>query len=138
GVRGLLVLAALWLAAIVPAAAQQPNIPQFWDVKERLVRPDISGLPRVRFLTTIDFPPFNYIDSNGLLSGLHVDLARALCEELGILDRCQIQALPWAELEGALARGEGDAIIAGLAVSPESRGRYAFTRSYMRFPARFA
>ncbi len=130
-------LAAL-LATAAPAAAQQPTIPQFWDVKERLVRPDISSLPRVRFLTTTDFPPFNFIDANGLISGLHVDLARAMCIELAILDRCQIQAIPWEELEGALERNEGDAIIAGLAITTETRRKYAFTRSYLRFPARFA
>jgi polar amino acid transport system substrate-binding protein len=123
--------------APVSAQGQQPTIPQFWDAKERLVRPDISMLPRVRFLTTIDFPPFNYIDANGLITGLHVDLARAICTELGILDRCQIQALPWEELEGALERNEGDAIIAGLAITAETRRKYAFSRSYMRFPARF-
>lgn len=126
------------LVLIGAAGAQQPSIPQFWDVKERLVRPDISALPRVRFLTTIDFPPFNYIDANGLITGLHVDLARAICQELGILDRCQIQALPWEELEGALERKEGDAIIAGLAITAETRRKYAFSRAYMRFPARFA
>jgi polar amino acid transport system substrate-binding protein len=126
------------LGLIGQAHAQQPSIPQFWDVKERLVLPDISALPRVRFLTTIDFPPFNYIDANGLITGLHVDLARAICLELGILDRCQIQAIPWEELEGALERNEGDAIIAGLAITPETRRKYAFSRAYMRFPARFA
>jgi polar amino acid transport system substrate-binding protein len=128
----------LAMAAVLPAAAQQPSIPQFWDVKERLVRPDISSLPRVRFLTTTDFPPFNYIDANGLITGLHVDLARAICLELEILDRCQIQAIPWEELETALESNQGDAIVAGLAINAESRRKYAFTRSYLRFPARFA
>jgi len=127
----------LALMVAMPARADDPAIPQFWDVKERLIKPDISNFPRVRFLTTTDFPPFNYIDGNGLLSGLHVDLARAMCRTLGILDRCQIQALPWEELEAALKRKEGDALIAGLAVTPEKREEYAFTRSYLRFPARF-
>jgi polar amino acid transport system substrate-binding protein len=125
------------LAATAPARADGAAIPQFWDVKERLIKPDISSFSRVRFLTTTDFPPFNFVDGNGLLSGLHVELARAICRELQILDRCQIQALPWEELEGAIERNEGDALIAGLAVTPEKRERYAFTRAYMRFPARF-
>lgn len=125
------------LGATAPVRADDPAIPQFWDVKERLIKPDISSFARVRFLTTTDFPPFNFIDGNGLLSGLHVDLARAICSELEILDRCQIQALPWDELEEALERNEGDALIAGLAITPEKREEYAFTRSYMRFPARF-
>src|SRR5690606_156807 len=50
---------------------------------------------------------------------------------------CQIQALPWDELEQALKSGEGEAVIAGIAVTPQSRGSYAFSRPYLRFPARF-
>src|SRR5690606_5463029 len=66
----------------------------------------------------------------------HVDLVRALCRELEMSDRCQIQALPWEELETALAAGEGEAIIAGLAVTRRSRARLSFTRPYLKFPAR--
>lgn len=118
-------------------ALAQPNIPHLWDSKERLTRPDLSQLPRLRFLTTTDFPPFNFLDSSGRLSGFHVDLVRAMCKELGVIDRCQIQALPWAELDGALERGEGEAIIAGVSASEANRAKYAFSRPYLVFPARF-
>ena len=130
-----LVLAAC-CATFLPAAAD-PAIPYFWDAKERLTRPDLSAVTRLRFLTTIDFPPFNFIDSTGRISGFNVDLARAICAELGITDKCQIQALPWNELEQAVEDGEGEAIIAGLAVTEANRRRYGFSRSYLRFPARF-
>jgi len=119
------------------ASAEEPQVPMFWDAKERLPKPDLSGLERLRFLTTTDFPPFNFLDAGGRLSGLHVDLARAICTELDIADKCQIQALPWGELEGALQKGEGEAIIAGIAVTQETRGKYAFSRPYLQFPARF-
>lgn len=131
----LLSLAAL-LAAVPPSAAE-PAIPLFWDIKERLPKPDLTKLPRLRFLTTIDFPPFNYLDGNGRLSGFHVDLARAICVELEIMAKCQIQALPWAELDKAMQEKEGEAIIAGLAVTAENRTRYGFSRPYLKFPARF-
>ena len=130
-------LASALLAAASVAGAAEPAIPQFWDVKERLAKPDLSRFARIRFLTTVDFPPFNFLDSNGLISGFHVDLARSICQALDVLDRCQIQALPWEELEEALERGQGDALIAGLALTPERRLNHAFTRSYLRFPARF-
>ncbi|MFD2052797.1 transporter substrate-binding domain-containing protein [Mesorhizobium calcicola] len=117
--------------------AAEPQVPVLWDAKERLPKPDLSALPRLRFLTTTDFPPFNFLDSAGKLSGFHIDLARAICAELGIVEKCQIQALPWAELEGALQKGEGEAIIAGIAATPDSRSTYAFSRSYLQFPARF-
>jgi polar amino acid transport system substrate-binding protein len=122
-------------AAAVPAA--EPQVPVLWDAKERLPKPDLSTLPRLRFLTTTDFPPFNFLDTTGRLSGFHIDLARAICAELNIADRCQIQALPWTELDGALQKGEGEAIIAGIAVTAESRSKYAFSRPYLWFPARF-
>jgi polar amino acid transport system substrate-binding protein len=130
-------LAASVAAAAATATAQAPHNPIFWAEKEQLAKPDISGRERIRFLTTTDFPPFNFLDAGGRLSGFHVDLARAICTALKVTERCQIQALPWAELEGALGRGEGEAIIAGVAVTPENRAKFAFTRPYLRFPARF-
>jgi polar amino acid transport system substrate-binding protein len=132
-----LLCAVVLLAAAPPARAAEPTIPNFWDAKERLAKPDISELARVRFLTTVDFPPFNFIDSSGRLTGFHIDLARAICRELDIVAKCQVQALPWAELEGALKKKDGEAIISGIAVSEENRSKYAFTRSYLQFPARF-
>lgn len=126
------------LAAVCGAAlSAEPQIPNFWDPKERLPKPQLEGLQRLRFLTTVDFPPFNYIDSEGRLAGFHVDLARRICAELGISDKCQIQALPWPELEDALAKGDGEAILAGLAITPATRESYVFTRPYLQFPARF-
>jgi polar amino acid transport system substrate-binding protein len=131
------VLLSIWL--VLPGHGQdRPTIPQYWDERERLALPDISSFQRVRFLTTSDFPPFNHLDSLGRPAGFHIDLARAICTELGISDICQVQVLPWEELEEALEQGQGEAVIAGLAVTPEARQRLAFTRSYLRFPARFA
>ena len=134
----LMLAIAVSLAALLgPARAAEPQVPVLWDSKERLPKPDLSTLPRLRFLTTTDFPPFNFIDKSGRLSGFHIDLARAICAELGIAEKCQIQALPWAELSDALNKGEGEALIAGLPATAESRETYAFSRPYLQLPARF-
>jgi polar amino acid transport system substrate-binding protein len=136
--RSLSLVAFCALAAFgAPARAAEPQVPTFWDTKERLAKPDLSALDRLRFLTTTDFPPFNFLDSGGRLSGLHVDLARAICNELEIADKCEVQALPWGELDQALQKGEGEAIIAGIAVTEDTRTEYAFSRPYLQFPARF-
>jgi polar amino acid transport system substrate-binding protein len=134
-----------WRCVLVLAAAlagpdlakAQSAIPHVWDDKEQLPKPDISKQARIRFLTTTDFPPFNFLDASGRLTGFHVDLARAICKELDIADRCQIQALPWGELEPALGSSQGEAIIAGVSVTAENRAKFAFTRPYLAFPARF-
>lgn len=120
------------------AIAQSQTIPNFWNPGERLAKPDLSGIQRLRFLTTTDFPPFNFIDRQKRLAGFNVDLARAICARLEISARCQIQALPWNELESAMEKGEGDAIIAGLAISSENRVKYEFSRPYLYIPGRFA
>jgi polar amino acid transport system substrate-binding protein len=90
----------------------------------------------VRFLTEGDFPPFNYLDEDGVLSGFNVDLARALCNEIGAA--CDIRVRPWDELLVALQRGEADAVIAGHTVTPDSLRRVAFTDRYFQTPGRFA
>ena len=137
-------LALCLLAALRPlpvAAQEQPasvDLPILFDTRERIARPDLSGIVRLRFLTTVDFPPFNFIDQTGKLAGFHVDLVREICRELALTDKCQIQAVTFPELEKALVDGNGEAVAAGIAVSADLRQRFAFSRPFMRLPARFS
>ncbi|MBD9492760.1 MULTISPECIES: transporter substrate-binding domain-containing protein [unclassified Ensifer] len=121
-----------------PLAAEAKDLPLLFDARERIAKPDLTGLARLRFLTTVDFPPFNFIDQSGKLSGFHVDLVREICRELDIEAKCQIQAVTYAELLPALEEGQGEAVAAGIAVGPELRQRFGFSRAFMRLPARFA
>ncbi|WP_046119923.1 transporter substrate-binding domain-containing protein [Ensifer aridi] len=134
-IRWILALSAVLAAG--PALSQPKELPRLFDARERIARPDLTGLARLRFLTTVDFPPFNFIDQSGKLSGFHVDLAREICRELEIQAKCQIQAVTYAELMPALDEGQGDAIAAGIAVTAELRQRFAFSRPFMQLPARF-
>ena len=117
--------------AVTPAVV----IPNFWDPRRRIERPPAGTVQAIRFITTDDFPPFNFLDANGRLTGFNVDLARAICAELEI--RCTIQARQWAELPERLADKTADAAIAGLAITAENRERLDFSDVYMRTPARF-
>jgi len=109
-------------------------LPKFGDPR---YRPDNPGKPikSIRFLTGTDFPPFNYIQSDGRLGGFHVELARSICRVLTAI--CSIEARPFTELRDRLAKKEGDAILAGLAVTAAGRKTLSFTNSYLRLPARF-
>jgi len=132
----------LYLWSFFLAHAQIGEMPRFFDKNEKFGNPDLAQWQQILFLTTVDFPPFNYIDSTGTLAGYHVDLARSICLELHIEHKCQIEAVPWAELISRLERdrsGEysGEIFIAGLAPTAQNRMTLAFTRPYMRFPARF-
>lgn len=136
--RTLPVAIVLYLLAGNAAFSQQnPAIPNFWDPKEQFIKPNVKEIPRLRFLTTTNFPPFSFVDKDKRLTGFHVDLARAICVELEVLPVCQIQALPFQQLEQELIQGRADAIIAGLAANRVTRGKFVFTRPYFWLPARF-
>ena len=90
----------------------------------------------LRVLTEGDYPPFNYYDDEGVLTGFNVDLARALCLEMSVA--CDIQVRPWEDLLGAAQRGEADAVIAGHVVSAKSLKQVDFTDRYFHTAARFA
>lgn len=128
-------LAALVLHAWTgPVAAQA--LPYHVDPSAREIVPSLAQVPAIRFLTTADFPPFNYRDDvSGELIGFNVDLARSLCTELKVA--CTIQAWPWEQAPRALEDRQGDALIAGLALSPENGEKFDFSVIYLALPGRF-
>jgi polar amino acid transport system substrate-binding protein len=110
-------------------------IPDFWDPRRRVERPPPGTVQALRFITTDDFPPFNFLDADGHLTGFNVDLARAICAELAI--PCTIQARTWSELADRVVDKTADAAIAGIAITAEARTRLDFSDVYLRAPARF-
>ena len=136
------VLVAGVLAAAPPVRAQDgmtlpsgAGVPGFWDPRRRPERPDLSRLQSIRFLTELDYPPFNYAGPDGNPVGFNVDLARQLCDEIKIA--CTIQARRFELLLDALDDNRGDAVIASIAITPATRRRADFTDPYYRTPARF-
>lgn len=90
----------------------------------------------IRFLTTNDYPPFNSLDEDGVLTGLNVDLARAIC--LDLATTCDIQARPWSGLLDDLVQGRADAVIAAHRVTADALKKVDFSLRYFFTPARFA
>jgi polar amino acid transport system substrate-binding protein len=128
-----------------PAAAQaKPTIrpaspavvPGFWDPRRRPERPDTTRMSVIRFMTEVDYPPFNFAGPDGNPAGFNVDLARMICEELKV--NCTVQMRRFDTLFDALNENRGDAAIASIAVSEQTRRRADFTDPYYRPSARFA
>jgi polar amino acid transport system substrate-binding protein len=127
----------------LPAAAAEDGVvqprsvivPGFWDPRRRPERPDLSRIQAIRFLTELDYPPFDYASPDGNPAGFNVDLARLLCDE--IKTTCTIQARRFDTLLDALNDNRGDAVIASIAPTVETRRRADFTDPYYRTPARF-
>ena len=126
---------ALFYGLSANAQESSVKVPKFINPNTAASSVKTTTVRSIRFLTTSDFPPFNFIDPSGNLDGFNVGLAREICLE--IKARCTMQALPWDELQKALKRGQGDAIVAGLALTDRTIRELAFTKTYLRFPARF-
>lgn len=87
----------------------------------------------LRVATSADYPPFTYRaegdgSSDGIV-GMEADFARVLASQLG---RPLVwRVLPRADLLPALARGEVDIAMAGLALDDASLRQAEFTRPYV-------
>jgi polar amino acid transport system substrate-binding protein len=117
------------------APARAVVVPGFWDPRRRPERPDLSQLQTIHFLTDLDYPPFDYAGPDGNPAGFNVDLARLVCDEIKVA--CTIQARPFATLLDSLDANKGDAVIASIAATAETRKRADFSDPYYRTPARF-
>ena len=110
-------------------------VPGFWDPRRRPERPDLTRLSGIRFMTEVDYPPFNFAGPDGNPVGFNVDLARSICEELKVT--CTLQMRRFDTLFDALNENRGDAAIASISVTEGTRKRVDFSDPYYRPAARF-
>src|SRR5262249_18992810 len=52
-------------APVPPAAASASGVPSFWDPRRRPEKPDTSRVNLIRFMSEVDYPPFNYAGPDG-------------------------------------------------------------------------
>ncbi len=128
-----LTLLALWLS-MAPAQAQIKGAGgRVGAVAEST--DSIQKRVSVRFLTGKDYPPFNYLDEDNILTGFNVDMARAICLEMSAA--CDIKARSWNKLLPALKRGDADAVIASHVINAQTLRQVDFSHRYYYTPGRF-
>lgn len=130
----LLALALLTLAPQAAQAQSRVTVPNFWDQRIRLDRPEPGPARVIRFLTDDDYPPLHFAGPDGSMTGFSVELARAACEKLGWT--CTVQARRFDTLLDSLAEGRGDVLAAAVNLTPQIRARFAASHLYFRSPAR--
>ena len=90
---------------------------------------------KLRIATTGDYPPFNVVDDAGKFAGFDVDIARALCTELGV--ECEVVLEEWERLIPELRAGSFDAIAASMSITEKRRRLVSFTDRYYSNVVRF-
>jgi polar amino acid transport system substrate-binding protein len=119
------VLAGLLAAvAIVPASAQTypPDIRRIKDRGEFLVA-----------MTATDQPPFYYVNREGKLSGLDVEIATKIGEELGVRVTFNREAPSFGDLIPMVASGRVDAAISKLSRTTARAQLVSFSNPYITF-----
>jgi polar amino acid transport system substrate-binding protein len=116
----LMLVAVLLTAGLVSGNAQAADAP----VLERIVQ---SGELRVGL--SGDQPPFNAKDRDGKLMGLEVDLANLLAGALRV--EAKFVTRPFPQLLDALAAGEVDVVMSGMAITAPRSLKATFVGPYM-------
>lgn len=81
------------------------------------------------------YPPFSWTADDGSVVGFDIDIARALCAEMGA--DCALVPTEWDGIIPALEAGRCDAVIASMAITEARRQRVAFSAKYQQAPIVF-
>ncbi|GMV95082.1 MAG: hypothetical protein AMXMBFR82_48600 [Candidatus Hydrogenedentota bacterium] len=87
--------------------------------------------PAIRVAATQDWPPFEFVNADGIYTGISADLLTELCRRTGL--EVEYVTGPWPELYKMLRNHELD-VCPGMGVSPDRKREFLFTKPLWRFP----
>ncbi|WP_372741002.1 transporter substrate-binding domain-containing protein [Neptunomonas sp.] len=80
------------------------------------------------------YPPFSKKEADGSLSGFDIEIAQALCEQMG--RECTLVEQEWDGMIPSLMARKFDAIVASLTITEDRKKKISFSSKYYATPTR--
>lgn len=93
-----------------------------------LVLTSMASAAPVRLATEGLYEPWNFVDANGNLAGLDIDVGNELCKRANL--ECTWVSNDWDSIIPNLVAGNYDAILAGMSITDERKQSIDFTADY--------
>ncbi|MCL9780725.1 transporter substrate-binding domain-containing protein [Vibrio sp. S4M6] len=83
----------------------------------------------INFETDATYPPFESVSDSGRIVGFDIDLASALCHQIGA--QCYFHNVPFVSIVPSLEYGKYDAAISAMNITKARQQKVLFTDSYL-------
>ena len=98
------------------------------DHKSYTPKSDVERTGTLVMATNAEFPPYESVEQGGEIVGFDIDMATAICDELGM--ELKVKNMDFSSIIASVSCGESDIGVAGISVTPERSENVDFTQSY--------
>jgi octopine/nopaline transport system substrate-binding protein len=97
-----------------------------------VARGDAGDWKKIQIATEGAYPPWNYYDASGKLTGFEIELAKELCSRMNVA--YELVPQKWRGIIKGLNAGKYDAIMAAMSITEPRKKLVTFSRSYADTP----
>ncbi len=95
---------------------------------QKLTVESVQSAGKLVIGTSPDFPPFEYLNANGEVEGIEIEIMQLVCQELGV--ELEIKQMDFDSVLPGVQTGKFNVGVSGISVTPEREKNTLFTVPY--------